>query len=76
MNKTFLSLGATLNFFSVLSNFKIPAKTAFLDKLWIAQRLVNAQYYPINKVWLGGTPVISIYDPDDAQVYSYFNYLA
>ncbi|XP_033216696.1 cytochrome P450 4C1-like [Belonocnema kinseyi] len=38
------------------------------DKLWIAQRIVNAQYYPINKVWLGGTPVISIYHPDDAQM--------
>lgn len=28
-------------------------------------------YYPINKVWLGSTPVISIYHPDDAQVYYY-----
>ncbi|XP_051172501.1 cytochrome P450 4C1-like [Leptopilina boulardi] len=38
------------------------------DELWIAHRKINAMYYPINKVWLGSTPVISIYHPDDVQI--------
>ncbi|XP_043470023.1 uncharacterized protein LOC122503517 [Leptopilina heterotoma] len=38
------------------------------DELWIAHRKINATYYPINKVWLGSTPVISIYHPDDVQI--------
>lgn len=51
-------------FLLLISKFSI----LFLDELWIAHRKINAMYYPINKVWLGSTPVISIYHPDDVQI--------
>ncbi|XP_051172445.1 uncharacterized protein LOC127288825 [Leptopilina boulardi] len=39
-----------------------------LDELWKSLRRINKEYYPINRLWLGGLPTISVYHPDDVQI--------
>ncbi|XP_051172502.1 cytochrome P450 4C1-like [Leptopilina boulardi] len=38
------------------------------DKLWTSQRKVNAEYYPIVRLWLASIPVINIFHPDDIRL--------
>lgn len=35
------------------------------DELWTSQRRVNAQFYPIVRLWLASIPVINVFHPDD-----------
>ncbi|XP_033211382.1 cytochrome P450 4C1-like isoform X2 [Belonocnema kinseyi] len=59
---------------------KIPGPTAHpllgnvwefmvpLNELWVVLRKIHTKYYPINRIWLGVMPTVSIYHPDDVQI--------
>lgn len=38
------------------------------EQLWDSQRKVNAEFYPIVRLWLASIPVINVFHPDDMRL--------
>lgn len=38
------------------------------DAMWLSQRKLNADFYPITKLWLADRPIVNVFHPDDVQI--------